>query len=110
MLAEHHFEEGTTALNEAGQLRIRWIMVEAPPQHRTIYVHRAKTSEQTDTRRQAVREYAMQFAAKGHVPLVLETSIDPQGWPAARVDAISRRWDESTPDPRLPGENAGGGD
>jgi len=102
MVADHHFEEGTTSLNEAGELKIRWIMTEAPRHHRTIYVRRAKTPEETSARIEVVRQIAAQFAEANQTPVVLETTLDASGWPADRVDMIDRRWLESTPDPRLP--------
>jgi len=83
MLAEHHFEEGAGTLNQAAELKIRWIMTEAPRQHRTIYVRRANTPELTAARIAAVQEYAVQFAEEGQLPTVLETNLDAAGWPAA---------------------------
>ncbi|MFH1918558.1 MAG: hypothetical protein ABIP48_01545 [Planctomycetota bacterium] len=102
MLADHHFQVGGNTLNEAGELKVRWIMTEAPRHHRDIYVHRAPTPEATVARIEAVQEVALQFAGEGQLPNVLETSLDAAGWPATRVDMIDKRWVESAPDPRLP--------
>jgi hypothetical protein len=102
LVGEHHFEEGTATLNQAGQLKVRWIMTEAPRQHRTIYVHRAGTDDDTAARIAAVEEFAAQFAEEGQAPAVLETNVSTAGWPAARVDMIDRRSLDSAPDPRLP--------
>jgi hypothetical protein len=109
LIADHHFEEGTAKLNNAGELRVRWIMTGAPPQHRTIYVRRADTPEDTAARVAAVEEYAGKFAEDGQSPTVLETNVSMSGWPAARVDMIDRRSLESAPDPRLPEAGSGGG-
>ena len=108
LVADHHFEEGTTTLNRAGQLKVRWVMTEAPRQHRIVYVRRAATPEDTAARIAAVEQCAGQFAEEGEVPTVLETNVDTSGWPATRVDMIDRRWLDSAPDPRLP--QAGGGE
>lgn len=102
MLAEHHFDEGTANLNEAGELKIRWTMTQAPLHHRTIYVRRAATPEETAGRIATVREFAAAYADPSQPPVVLETTLDASGWPAARVDMIDRRWMETIPDPRLP--------
>ena len=105
MLSDHHFEEGAATLNEAGRLKTRWIMTEAPRHHRTVYVHRAGTPDQTAARIAAVEQYAAQHAEEGQPIVVRETNIDARGWPATRVDLIDRRWAESTPDPKLPDAN-----
>lgn len=109
MLADHHFEEGGDALNEAGRLKVRWIMTQAPRHHRTIFVHRADTPEETATRMNLVQQVAVQFVDEGQLPQVLETNIDALGWPAERIDSISRKWLDSTPDPRLPAAQADSG-
>lgn len=102
LVADHHFEEGTSTLNESGELKIRWIMTQAPRQHRTIYVHRASTPEQTAKRVEAAQTFAGKFATRGEAPVVQETDIDMVGLPAVRVDMIDRAWLESAPPPRLP--------
>lgn len=107
MLADYHFEEGTNNLNEAGKLKIRWIMTEAPRHHRTIYVRRADTPETTAERLALVEQSAAQYVREGEHPMVLETTLDASGWPATRVDMIDRRWLDSTPDPRLPATQTG---
>lgn len=101
MLAEYHFEEGTAELNESGRLKIRWILTEAPPHHRTVYVHGTKTDEKTEARIETVRQFAVNVVEKGQTPKVLPTSINAQGWPAGRIDQIDREWNKSTPAPRL---------
>ncbi len=102
LLADHHFEEGTSVLNEAGRIRIRWIATQAPKHHRTIYLSRAENPEMTADRVAAVQEYLGQVVQQGDVPTVLETDLDAFGWPASRVDMIERQWQNSAPDPRLP--------
>jgi len=108
LVANHHFEEGTAMLNQSGELKVRWIMTQAPKQHRTIYVRRADSPEDTAARIAAVQEYGVRFAEDGQLPVVLETNLDTTGWPAARVDMIDRKSLDTAPDPRLP--QAGGGE
>lgn len=109
LLGDHHFEEGTTDLNQSGKLKVRWIMTQAPPQHRTIYVRRADKPEDTAARIAAIQEYGGRFAEDGQLPAVLETNLDPTGWPAAYVDMIDRKALDSAPAPQLP-QSSGGGD
>ncbi len=107
MLTDLHFTDNNQ-LTEAGDLMVRWILNEAPHAHRVIYVHRGTTGENTAAR-MAVVALAAQRAAPGQpIPPILETSISDAGWPAHEVEIITRRFDATTPDPRLP-KDAGGG-
>ena len=101
MLGEFHFEPTTGQLNEAGRLKVRWILTVCPEQHRLIYVHMADRNEETAARIVAVQQLANQIAPND-VPPVMSTSIADEGWPADRVDAIGRKYQASIPAPRLP--------
>jgi len=41
LLGAHHFNPDSNQLTSAGQLRVQWIMTQAPPDHRNIFVERA---------------------------------------------------------------------
>ncbi len=107
MLTDLHFTENNQ-LTEAGELLVRWILYEAPQTRRAIYVHRGTTAEDTAVRMAAVAMTAQKAAPGQPIPPILETSISDAGWPAREVEIISRRFDATTPDPRLP-KDAGGG-
>jgi hypothetical protein len=109
LLADHHFEEEAPMLNEAGQIKARWIVTQAPSHHRTLYVSRSETSEETTARVAAVQEYVAQFVRDGETATVLQTDLQALGWPATRVDMIDRSWQESAPAPRLPEPQASSG-
>jgi hypothetical protein len=102
LLGSFHFEENGLDLNEAGQLKVRWILAETPAHHRIIYVERAETEEQTAARVAAVAELAGRFAINDETPSVVATNITHAGWPADQVDNIGRKFHASMPDPRLP--------
>lgn len=102
LLGSFHFEENGIDLNEAGQLKVRWIVAETPPHHRTIYVERTESEEQTAARIVAVSAVAERFAINAEMPTVVATSITYPGWPADQVDSIGRKFQASTPEPRLP--------
>ena len=106
MLGDHHFEAGSGQLTEAGRLKVRWIITEAPRQHREIYVHKAQNSHETAVRIDNVRRLTTELLPSGQLAAVLETEIPDRGWPAERVDMIGRKFRDSLPDPVLP---AGGG-
>ncbi|MBN1911421.1 MAG: hypothetical protein JW818_16885 [Pirellulales bacterium] len=109
-LGEHHFEPETGKLTYAGILRVRKILLEGPPQHRTIYVHRSLNPKETAARVDAVQQLASETVRTGELPPVLETNLPAPGWPAEQVDAVGRRYRDSIPLPRLPEASSGGED
>ena len=108
LLDKHHFKDDNAALTEAGRLKVQWILTEAPRRHRTVYVHRAGTAEQTALRVEAIQELAAHLLPEGEAAAIVETGITFRGWPAERVDAISRKFQESAPSPRLSAAQPGG--
>lgn len=108
MLGDYHFDSGTGQLTEAGRLKVRWILTAGPQQHRQIYVHMAERSDETSARIAAVRQYVAQVAPQDLAP-VLPTSISDDGWPADRVDLIGRKYQATTPAPKLPPPAGTGG-
>ena len=101
LLGEYHFEPNSGELTEAGRLKVRWIVTVCPEQHRLIYVHTAEEDEETLARIAAVQRLAQKIAPDGMTP-VLSTSISDEGWPADQIDLIGRKFQSSTPEPRLP--------
>ena len=47
LLSEFHFLPGGNELNEAGRMRVQWIMNEVSEPYRQVYVHRADTPQET---------------------------------------------------------------
>jgi hypothetical protein len=101
LLGPHHFKS-PTELTTAGELRVHWIMTQAPAERRTIFVERDLAPDVTEQRLTAVREYAAQVALGGQMPQVAETHLVSEGRPAAVVDATNIRFQESMPPPVLP--------
>ncbi len=109
-LGKYHFREDTNKLTEAGELKVRWILLEGPAHHRIIYIHRARAAEDTTQRVDAVQQLAIKLVPAGELPAVLQTDVGPAGWPAAQVDNIDRKFQSSAPNPRLPEATEGSGD
>ena len=101
-LSDHHFQDDSGQLTEAGELKVKSILMESPPDFRTIYVLRADDSKLTAERIEATQQVAAKFAQDGAVAQVLETLEKPRGTPAYYVDEVTRRYQATTPDPRLP--------
>ena len=55
LLGSHHFDPNTNGLSEAGQLQVRWILTQAPPGRRQIYIERSIDPSTTAVRMAAVR-------------------------------------------------------
>jgi uncharacterized membrane protein YgcG len=108
MLTDFHFTDNNE-VTEAGELLVRWILTEAPQARRVIYVHCAMTGQDTATRMAAVAKAAQKVCPGQPIPPILETNISDAGWPAREVEIISRRFDATMPDPRLPKDSGGGG-
>jgi hypothetical protein len=106
MLGEFHFEAGTGQLTEAGRLKVRWILTTGPQQHRLIYVHIADSNDETAARLAAVQQLATQIAPND-MPPIFTTAMPDDGWPADQVDAITRKYQQTIPPPRLPAVSSG---
>jgi hypothetical protein len=106
LLGDHHFNE-LNQLNEAGRLKVRWILNEVPAQHRSIFVHQDDSSEGTAARMLAVNDYVSGMAAGAAQVPITETGIYPVAWPATRIDSISQKFESSAPAPRLPQSSSG---
>ncbi len=102
LLGEHHFDPGNGQLNESGRLKLRSIITESPPQHRTVYVQRCDDPAETAVRLAHVRGLVSSMVFEADPPLVVQSDALPRGWPSQQVDAIGRKFSASLPDPVLP--------
>ena len=107
LLSEFHFLPGGKELTEDGRMRVQWIMNEVPEPHRQIYVHRANSPQETVVRMQTVQRFVAQSPYAVNVP-VLESTRTDDGWPADRIDALSRKAERSALDPKLLGASNNG--
>jgi hypothetical protein len=111
LLGPHHFNSETNRLTTAGELRVHWIMTQAPPERRSIFVERAARPDVTAERMAIVREYATRVSLDGQEPQAFESHLVSEGRPASVVDATNVRFYESMRPPVLPppiGGYAGG--
>lgn len=102
LLGSHHFVPETNQLNAAGQLRVQWIMTQAPPDRRSIFVERSLDQNVTAQRIAAVQGYAAQVALDGRQPQVNQTHLVSEGRPATLVDFTNTKFQQSMPVPVLP--------
>jgi hypothetical protein len=107
LLSAFHFLPGGKELTEAGRMRVEWIMNEVPEPHRQVFVHRADTPQETLIRMQTVQHFVAQSPYSINVPVFESTRTD-DGWPADRIDMLSRKAATATPDPKLLGASTSG--
>jgi hypothetical protein len=81
-------------------------MTQAPPERRSIFVERSLDASVTAERVEAARDYAARVAADGRTPQVGDTHLVSEGRPAAAVDAVYTRFNESMKPPVLPAPSA----
>lgn len=101
-LSDHFFSVEDQAINQAGELKVRWIVTQAPPHRRTVFVLRASTAEATASRIAAVQRVIEKFVPEGPRPEVLLTDVIPPGASGDYFDQVDRQLKQSIPAPRLP--------
>jgi len=102
-LTDHFFSPEDQSINQAGELKVRWIATQAPPHRRTVFVLRAPTPEGTAERVAVVQRTIEKAVADGPRPEVLITDVIPAGASGDYFDQVDRQLKSSIPAPRLPG-------
>jgi hypothetical protein len=108
LIGDNYFEESTKKLNTAGIERIRYILRQAPVEHRVLFVQRDLNDEITKTRVDLVQEAVASLQPKGPLPEVLVSNMVPEGRSAEIVSAELNGYTKSPPTPRLSAHSAGG--
>jgi len=104
LLGPHFFNPHTNQLTVAGELQVRWIMTQAPPQFRQVFIERSIDPSITAERIAATRVYAERVSLDGQMPEVFETSLMAEGRPASIVDITNTKFMENMPVPVLPAD------
>lgn len=102
LMGEHHFKADSSELTQAGELKVQWIMTQAPPAYRRMFVERSVDPEVTKTRIETISKYAELIAQNGETPRVDDTHIVSEGRPAATVDFVNTQFRENMRVPMLP--------
>lgn len=114
LLSDSHFTANNSELSPAGQVKVRWILTEAPPERRVIQVRKAATPEQTAARILAVQNYAAKIAPDSEPPVIEESNLSPPGypagWPSPKDESTVRKFQPQMPENLyLPERNSSGG-
>ena len=107
LLGKYHFAPEDEQLSDAGKAKVEWILTQAPPQRRTIFVERTTDAQRTADRVQSVQDLAANTnSAKGPAD-VQETDIRDEGHPAGSVDAVFTGFSANQMPPVLPDSSGG---
>jgi hypothetical protein len=88
-------------LSEAGQLKVQWIVTQAPQSQRVVYVKSGRSSEETSARVESVQLAVSQLIPSGPLPQILVTDIEPTTSSGAYQTLVHRALVKTTPTPRL---------
>lgn len=102
LLGTHHFNEDCTKLTRSGELRVQWILTQAPPEHRQVFIERSLNPEVTQQRIATTNEFAQLVVADGAAQPAQETHILSTGRPAVEVDFVNTQFRENMMTPTLP--------
>jgi hypothetical protein len=101
-LSDHFFANEDQSLNQAGEIKLRWIATQAPPHRRVVFVLRGASAEATEARVEAVERALDKLYIEGDRPPVFVTNVVPPGASGDYFDAVDRQLKQSIPAPRLP--------
>ena len=108
-LSDHFFASEDQSINQAGELKVRWIATQAPPHRRTVYVLRGPSPVATNARVLAVQRTIEKFVHDQPRPEVALTDAIPPGASGDYFDQVDRQFKQSIPAPRLPAMSDGAG-
>ena len=109
LLGDYHFNEDTNELTQAGKLKVNWILSQAPPRRRSIYVQRGSDVEQTGSRIAAVQDFTSNMSPSVGAVDVNDTHIVAEGSSAGAVDNMFVGFQANQPPPVLSSENGSPG-
>lgn len=98
------FNAETQELNRAGELKVKWVITQAPIHRRAVFVLVGETPEDTKVRVESVQRYISRVMPDGNLPPVMLTNTEPEGGSGEYFDAVNRAMMQSIPAPRLPAD------
>jgi hypothetical protein len=101
LLGDYHFESGSNELTDAGKLKSKWILTQAPQDRRTIFIARGENQSETASRLAAVHAWAGNQSPAVEPVLVNDTHIVAEGHTAGSVDSIFVGFQANQPAPIL---------
>ena len=100
-LYDYHFDPDTHQLNQSGRLMLAWILGNAPPEHRKVYVQTASSEYASQQRLAHVQEEVNKLTDELQAPTVALRLTEPLGRPAVEADMIRRNELDTMLPPRI---------
>ncbi len=107
LIGENYFDEDNKKLNGPGLERVRYILRQAPVEHRVLFVQRDLNDEITQRRVEMVQDAVASLQPKGPLPEVVISNMVPEGRSADLVSAELKGYITSAPTPRVGGASSG---
>lgn len=101
-LTSEYFDPETNKLNRAGEMRVGWIMQNAPQMNKQIYVYEDQTGPTIAQRVSAVRDFTGRYYGHMGQAAIATSRIAPIRIPATYQAQTNILYDESMPDPIIP--------
>lgn len=104
LLGDYHFDPESNELTRAGEMKVQWILTQAPANRRSVFVQRAHNEQDTAMRISAVQGYSSQMSPAVGAVRVNDTHIVAEGHPAGAVDNMFIGFQANQPPPVLPAD------
>ena len=108
LLGDYHFDPKTNQLTRAGELKVQWILTQAPAHRRNIYVQRALNEQDTASRIATVQGYGSRMRPAVGPIFVNDTHIVAEGHSASAVDNMFIGFQANQLPPVLPANTTSG--
>lgn len=108
LLGDGHFEADGVTLTASGAVKVRAILTQNPPAHRTVFVERGWSDEVTARRLEAVQRVAIDYT-RGGAPDVVVSDLRLIGTPAEYVNLVNNKFMSNLPVPTLPAQPTSSG-
>ena len=100
-LYDYHFETDSHRLTKAGEMHLRWILLQVPQQHRVAYIQSTFSPEVNEQRAGHVRQMAAALVGERRIPEIAMRAAVPYGRPAQETQMIRQAELQSQPQPRI---------
>jgi len=109
LIGNYHFDQDSNELTQAGKLKVRWILTQAPVERRNVFVERGMSQAETANRIASVQDWASSVHTDHGMVSVSDTHIVSEGHSAHVVDSIFVGFHEHRHAPKLMEASQGGG-
>lgn len=102
------FRPGDGSLLSAGQKRLHWIATQAPESRRQVFIVKAATVAETQSRIKSVKEVIDSYGDDSRNPEIFITETSPPTVSGSWATKINREWMDNMAAPKLPDQSTTG--